>query len=86
LIFCSAKSHSDTQHHTQNNHVNHNSTSSYHSNETYASGEKSNKNAKKVAAIENSIKHTFLRNMTISDDFMKWCHDQLKDIHNDCNK
>ena len=42
-----------------------------------------NKHAKKVAAIEESIQASS-RNMTISEDFMKWCHEQLRDFDAGC--
>jgi hypothetical protein len=44
----------------------------------------SSKTAKKMAAMEESVQQIFLRNMTISDEFMKWCHEQLKDFHVEC--
>jgi len=52
--------------------------SNNHNNNTNNS---TSKHAKKVAAIEESVQGAFLRNMTISDEFMKWCQEQLKDFH-----
>ena len=57
------------------NHSNYNNDSGSHHDK------QNSKHAKKVAAIEESVQQTFLRNMTISDEFMKWCHEQLKDFH-----
>lgn len=42
------------------------------------------KNAKKIASAEESAQHAFLRNMTISEEFMKWCQDQLGYFNVDC--
>ncbi len=60
----------------------HSKTNSYSNNTTNSS---TSKHAKKVAAIEESVQSAFLRNMTISDEFMKWCHEQLKDFQVECN-
>ena len=42
------------------------------------------KHAKKIAAVEESVQQAFLRNMTISEEFMKWCQDQLGYFNVDC--
>ncbi|RNA41210.1 PERQ amino acid-rich with GYF domain-containing 2 isoform X1, partial [Brachionus plicatilis] len=41
---------------------------------------KSNKKLQENASVQQKILH----NMTISEEFMKWCHDQLKDFQADC--
>ena len=63
---------------SSSNHSNYNNDANFHQNE------KMNKNAKKAAAAEESAQHAFLRNMTISEEFMKWCQDQLGYFNVDC--
>lgn len=63
---------------SSSNHSNYNNDASYHH------VEKLSKNAKKIASAEESAQHAFLRNMTISDEFMKWCQDQLGYFNVDC--
>jgi hypothetical protein len=44
-----------------------------------------NKHAKKINQIEETLQQKFLHNMTISEEFMKWCAEQLRDFHVECN-
>ena len=57
-----------------------------HHNENSNNSNSNNKNLKKAQQIEESVKQTFLRNMIISDEFMKWCSEQLNDFHVECFK
>lgn len=57
------------QNHHQNESTNHHS---------------STKQSKKAHQIEETLQQMFLRNMTISDEFMKWCQEQLKDFQVEC--
>lgn len=58
---------------------------SSHGNDTQ-NVDKINKGSKKNASIEETNQTSFLRNITISDEFMKWCHEQLKYFQVDCKK
>lgn len=66
------------QHASQNHHNNNNNDSNFHQTEKPMS-----KQQKKIASVEESVQHAFLRNMTISEEFMKWCQDQLQYFHVD---
>lgn len=53
-----------------------------HNNQHHHYEQHQSKNSKKN---EESLRDAFLRTMTISDEFMKWCEEQLLDFHVDCN-
>jgi hypothetical protein len=40
--------------------------------------------AKHIKDEEKNAKNMFKKSFTISDEFMKWCHEQLKDFNADC--
>jgi hypothetical protein len=48
--------------------------------------QQNNKHAKKINQIEENLQQKFLHNMTISEEFMKWCAEQLKDFHVECKR
>jgi PERQ amino acid-rich with GYF domain-containing protein len=63
-----------------------NSSQNHHTNidsNFHHSDKPMSKQQKKIASVEESVQHAFLRNMTISEEFMKWCQDQLQYFHVD---
>jgi hypothetical protein len=50
----------------------------------YQQQQQTNASAKHMKDEEKNAKNMFRKSFTISDDFMKWCHEQLKDFNADC--